>query len=148
MARLILLAGLMLAIQCSAQNTKTQTESVQQVIIKIFDGFGMKDAQHILRYCTDDIMIIENGVVWNRDSIITKVGMIPPELVRVNSFEFLKTDIKGEIAWVAYKNKAEVTLKGKRKVIIWIESAVVVKEADSWMLKMLHSTVLERKAID
>jgi hypothetical protein len=74
--------------------------------------------------------------------------MMPRDLERINSFEFLKTEIKGEMACVAYKNKADVTFKGKRKVITWLESAVLVKEAKGWKLKMLHSTVLERKTVE
>jgi ketosteroid isomerase-like protein len=148
MIRLVFLAGLILSISCSAQNIAIQTKMVQKVIVDAFDGFSRKDAQHVLRYCTDDVMVIEDGIIWNKDSIIAKVGMMPPDLERINSFEFLKTEIKGEMAWVAYKNKADVTFKGKRKLITWLESAVLVKEATGWKLKMLHSTVLERKTVE
>jgi hypothetical protein len=63
MIRLVFLAGLILSINCSAQNITTQTKLVQKVIIDAFDGFSRKDAQHVLRYCTEDIMVIEDGII-------------------------------------------------------------------------------------
>lgn len=44
------------------------------------------------------------------------------------------------MAWVSYWNKATFT-KGKLvETVVWLESAVLIRDDNEWKIQMLHST--------
>jgi ketosteroid isomerase-like protein len=64
---------------------------------------------------------------------------------RVNSFDFLQTEVRGNTAWTSYFNQADMQINGTPRQVRWLESAVLVKEAGGWKVKVLHSTVIRPK---
>lgn len=119
---------------------------VQQAITEVFDGFSALSLEKIMRHCTPDVTILEDGVVWNADSIAAAfMRMKGVDFKRVNSFDFLQTEVRGNTAWTSYYNQADVQANGKARQVRWLESAVLVKEADGWKIKVLHSTVIRPK---
>lgn len=120
---------------------------VEKTIVDTFEALSARDVDKMKDLCTKDVIILENGVVWNLDSITTNMMAMPEGLERVNSFEFIRTDISGNTAWVAYRNQADVTLNEKKRRITWMESATLKNENGTWKLQLLHSTVLERKVL-
>jgi hypothetical protein len=132
----------------TAAQTKPSTEAlpVQQAITGVFDGFSQLSLEKIMRHCTPDVTILEDGVVWNADSIATAFKrMEGVDFKRVNSFNFLQTEVRGNTAWTSYFNQADVQVNGKARQVRWLESAVLVKEAGGWKVKVLHSTVIRPK---
>ncbi len=65
---------------------------------------------------------------------------------RTNNLNFIKTEVKGNTAWVYYNNTAEMTINGKQRNANWLESAVLVKKDKDWKVKLLHSTTVQPKA--
>ena len=47
------------------------------------------------------------------------------------------------MAWVSYWNKAEIRREDQLRTVVWLESAVMVRENDRWKIQLLHSTRLE-----
>ena len=47
------------------------------------------------------------------------------------------------MAWVSYWNKEEIRREGQLRTVVWLESAVMVRENDRWKIQLLHSTRLE-----
>ena len=47
------------------------------------------------------------------------------------------------MAWVSYWNKAEIRRATELRIIVWLESAVMVKVDDEWKIQLLHSTRVE-----
>ncbi|MBD0254388.1 MAG: nuclear transport factor 2 family protein [Cytophagales bacterium] len=145
---LLAAACLLAALTPAAAQSKPSAEAapVQQAIIGVFDGFSALSLEKIMRHCTPDVTILEDGVVWNADSIATNFKrMQGVDFKRVNSFDFLQTEVRGNTAWTSYYNQADVQVNGKPRQVRWLESAVLVKETGGWKVKMLHSTVIERK---
>ena len=145
---LLAAAFLLAALLPAAAQSKPSAEAlpVQQAIIGVFDGFSALSLAKIMRHCTPDVIILEDGVVWNADSIATAFKrMEGVDFKRVNSFQFLQTEVRGNTAWTSYHNQADVQVDGKARQVRWLESAVLVKESGGWKVKMLHSTVIERK---
>jgi hypothetical protein len=130
---------------CSAQ---TGSEAaVQNVIIEMFDALANGDVEKVLEHCTADVKVLENAVVWNVDSL--RVKILPGAgSNRVNSFQFLDTRVTEKTAWVSYVNRADVTFNNKKRMVRWLESAFLIKDSNQWKIQLLHSTVLERKAIE
>jgi ketosteroid isomerase-like protein len=140
----LILAVLMFPALAFSQNA--EQNKVKNTIKGMFDGLSNLSIEQVKKNSTEDLMIIENGEVWNMDTLSTIINALKDfNPVRVNSFEFLKTEIQGQTAWVAYWNNATVTTNVQKIEYKWLESAVLVKQGNDWKVKMLHSTRLSPK---
>lgn len=131
-------------------NSSKDEEVVKQLVRDAFEDIWSKlDAEKIKEYHTDDFLLLENGVLWNNDSITSyqrKELRANINTKRHNKFNFVKTEKSGNTIWVAYHNYASWTVDeeivGKAH---WLESAVAIKTEDGWKLQMLHSTRTENE---
>lgn len=114
------------------------------------------DESKISKFYTEDFLLLEDGEIWNNDSVKIAVNDIKsrfesPEnkahkFERINSFEFLKSKSEGNIGWIAYHNYAEMLMNGRKIAKIhWIESATFIKEKNGWRIQSLHSTLVKEK---
>jgi Domain of unknown function (DUF4440) len=121
----------------------TEQAKVNNTIVAMFKGLADLSIEQIRNSSTDDLIILEHGEVWNMDTIVVKLNEIKAlNPVRVNSFDFIKTEVRDQTAWVAYHNKAIITVNGQKVDYHWLESAVLVKQGNDWKVKMLQSTRL------
>lgn len=124
---------------------KTEKSQIEELIIKSFDEIWSKlNSKNIDKYYTKDFMLLENGEVWNNDSIsnyLDKAVLKKPIPTRVNSIEFIEVKVLNGMAWVAYKNQAVFSLEDKviRKAY-WLESATAILTENGWRIEMLHSS--------
>jgi ketosteroid isomerase-like protein len=137
---LILFVLGVLGVNAQQKNIK----AVQETINTFFKAFSEGDFKYIKQTSTVDFLLLEQGMIWNLDTLQNKLAKPKPAgYSRKNRFEFFETRITGKRAWVGYHNYADFeTAAGKRK-IHWLESAVLVKEKNSWKLEMMHSTIVQ-----
>ena len=124
-----------------AQKDKIQIEAA---VVGFFNGLSLINADSLQHYSTSDFHLLEDGEVWNMDTLLSKV--MPRKnsnIQRVNKFTFHRTVQTGNIAWVSYHNTAEFRLGEKQQKVQWMESAVLVKNKGRWRIQMLHSTKLK-----
>lgn len=124
---------------------KTDEQAIKALIQDSFDAiFSGGESPKISQYYTDDFLLLEHGEVWNNDTIqnyIDKKALIKDGPVRTNSFDFIKIEISGKRAWVAYQNYATLSKNGVEiRKLHWLESGDLIKTKDGWRLQMLHST--------
>ncbi len=123
---------------------KNDQKDVQAPLIRLFDGISAIDNEAIKAEVSSDFTLLENGKIWNTDSLIVAVSRYKGlGLKRVNKLDFLKTEQAGNTAWVSYYNTADLEFKGRQIVARWLESAVLVSEQGKWKIKLLHSTELK-----
>lgn len=129
-----------------AQNNLSAKENlVQTTVTNMFQALADCDLVQLKHYCTEDILILENGSVWNLDTLVQKVSQnAATDFKRINKIEFIETKISGKIAWTTYNNQAEITSNGKRTIINWLETAILIKEDGRWKIKTLHVTLLKK----
>ena len=119
------------------------TSDVQHVIVKLFDGIAEIDSAKIAKYITKDFLLLEDGLIWNSDSLVkVLLPMKSQQFKRTNEFKFIRHEVKDKMAWVAYSNTAYMSFHGQKREVNWRESAVLVKDSTGWRVKMLHSTRL------
>lgn len=124
---------------------KTEKEQLKELISNSFDAIWSElNAKNIDQYYTKDFLLLENGEVWNNDSIakyLNKAVLKKPMPTRVNSIEIIDVKVLNGMAWIAYKNHAVFTVDTKiiRKAY-WLESATAILTDNGWKLQMLHST--------
>lgn len=144
MRNTLILAALLIPALSFSQNA--EHNKVNNAIVAMFDGLAELSLEKIKKNSTADLMILEHGEIWNMDTIAAKIIELKPlNLTRINSFKFIKTEIIDQTAWVAYDNKAVVTMNGQKIEHHWLESAVLVKKGNEWKVKLLHSTRLSPK---
>lgn len=129
-----------------AQNNLSAKEKlVQKTVTGMFQALADRDLVQLKHYCTEDILLLENGSVWNLDTLVQKVSQnAATDFKRINKIEFIETKISGKIAWTTYNNQAEIASNGKRAVINWLETAILIKEDGRWKIRTLHVTLLKK----
>jgi ketosteroid isomerase-like protein len=138
----ISITGSLLAQQQINQNQ----QAVQQTVIKMFDALSNRDSASLKDYYTVDILLFENGMTWNIDTLIKKAITLnqSADFKRVNRFDFINTKVDKNIAWVTYTLNSEITRNGKQGSVQWMETVVLVKEKKRWKINLLHSTLIKR----
>ena len=128
--------------QVSNETDKTR---IKNLIIESFDEIWSKlDAKNIDKYFTKDFLLLENGEIWNNDSIknyLDNAMLRKPNLKRMNTIDVIEIKIANKMAWIAYQNYA--TFSSDNKIIRkahWLESATAILTENGWKLEMLHST--------
>lgn len=136
-------------IESIAIHKQADINSVKNLISNSFQHIWSDlDSTAILRYYTTDFALLENGVVWNTDSIanyIMKRQSKGQDYKRLNRFDFLKSVHNQNTIWIAYDNyatwkKGSDTLRKAH----WLESVIAIKENNLWKLQQLHSTVVRK----
>ena len=142
MRKVILLSFIIIgSTKLFAQKDQRQIEAT---VVGFFNGLSLVNADTLRQYSTIDFHLLEDGQVWNLDTLINKI--MPRKnsgIKRINTFEFLKTEQAGKMAWVSYRNSADFSLGEKQQTIKWLESAVLIESQGRWKIQMLHSTKLK-----
>jgi len=123
---------------------------VQQLVQESFDSlFSNYRVDLLNKFYTPDFLLLEQGEVWDMDfinSYLKDRSQSSNSMTRTNRFEFIKTEVFGDRAWVAYHNWATFTKEGTiTREVYWLESATAIRTSDGWRLELLHSTRVETK---
>jgi hypothetical protein len=140
---LLIVGSISLAIRTPAQ-TRNDEVAIKQRIIGFFDGVAKLDEGIIRSGLTKDFQLLEQGLVWNADSLIAVLKNVnKAAFVRTNRFEFINVQQRGDVAWVSYWNYADIRLGDRKFKRKWLESAVLLEESGTWRIAFLHSTKME-----
>ncbi len=129
---------------------ETKKSRIKELIIKSFDEIWSElNSKKMDKYYSKDFLLLENGEVWNNDSIsnyLDKAVIKKPIRKRVNAIDIIEIKVSKKTAWVAYRNSATFSIDNKivRKAH-WLESASAILTEAGWKLQMLHSTVIKNE---
>ncbi len=128
----------------------SDARQVEQLIQNSFDEiFSNYDAAKLTDFYTEDFLLLEHGELWDMAFIrdyLAKAKTNPNPPTRTNRFEFIKTLVEGDRAWVAYHNYATISRDGQiLRELYWLESATAIRTEKGWRLDMLHSTRVEKE---
>lgn len=114
-----------------------------QPVKELFAAMSKHDGKAMQETSTDDFQLLEHGEDWTMQQLVDAVQPKGKPYVRKNFFNQIRAYQKGDVAWISYWNKAEITRDGGLRTVVWLESAVVVKEDNRWKVQLMHSTRLE-----
>ncbi|MBS1661821.1 MAG: nuclear transport factor 2 family protein [Bacteroidetes bacterium] len=145
MKRLLIFTGFLIAAYTIKAQSADQ-KAVQQAVIGIFDGISAADLQVVKTHATPDLTILENGIVWNMDTVAAKITQLKAltSYHRDNHLDFIQTNINENTAWVSYHNSANVVMNERNSTRNWLESAFLIKNGGVWKVQLLHSTVVAK----
>ncbi len=143
---LLFLITLSLAGLLQAQKSDSE-KAVQQSLLKLFEALSDRDSSALKTYCTGDVLFFEYGMVWTLDTLIRRaiIQNQSADFKRINTLDFISTTVDHNVAWTAYRNKADITANGKQRTVEWIETVVLVREKKIWKVRLLHSTLIKRE---
>ncbi len=130
-----------------AQSTFSQKQQrVQQAVVKMFEDLSNRDAASLRLDCTPDVTFYEYGQVWNIDTLIAKAitGNKAANFKRVNTFDFIDTEVHQNMATVSYRLNSVITRESKRTTLQWLETVILIRQKKHWKVKHLHSTLLKK----
>ncbi|WP_310555977.1 hypothetical protein [Flavobacterium sp.] len=141
----ITLLFLLLTINSFSQNRAKDTLEIKKTLTDFFEVFTNPDMKYFDRNCVPTFELYEVGEVWNIDNIkgyVKKVQSSPKNWERTNKFKFIKFNFRKNLAWASYHNTAYITnlTDNSKREIKWLESIVLEKIKNKWLLVQMHST--------
>lgn len=128
-----------------AQTSTDDQAQLEALIQNSFDEiFSEYRSESLKKFYTDDFILLEQGEVWDMEKVnsyLTRAQQNPNPPTRTNRFDFIKTVVEGNRAWIAYHNYATIS-RGEEVLteLYWLESATAIRTPEGWKLDMLHST--------
>ncbi|XQW85104.1 type I secretion C-terminal target domain-containing protein [Thalassotalea piscium] len=113
-------------------------ENPFKAVQDLFSAMSAVDHVKMQTNVTRDFQLLEVGEVWDLEDLINVVN--PSEYTRRNYFNVISTKINDNTAWVSYWNKATFTKGDIVETVVWLESAVLIKNNNNWKVQMLHSS--------
>ncbi|MBK9510448.1 MAG: nuclear transport factor 2 family protein [Cytophagaceae bacterium] len=112
----------------------------------MFEDLSNREAARLRRDCSAEVTVYEYGQVWNIDTLIFKAITLnkTADFKRINTFDFIDTEVNSKMAWVSYRLSSAITRDGKPTNIQWLETAVIIRQKRHWKVKHLHSTLTKR----
>ncbi len=114
-----------------------------QPVKELFAAMSKHDGKAMQETSTDDFQLLEHGEDWTMQKLIDVAQPKEKPYERKNFFCQIRAKQIGDVAWVSYWNKAEIHRQSGLRTLVWLESAVMIKEDDRWKVQLMHSTRLE-----
>ena len=114
-----------------------------QPVKELFAAMSKHDGKAMQETSTEDFQLLEHGEDWTMQKLVDAVQPKGKPYERKNFFRQIRARQKGDVAWVGYWNKAEIRSESGLRTVVWLESAVMVRENNRWKVQLLHSTRLE-----
>lgn len=114
-----------------------------QPVKELFAAMSQHDGKAMRETSTEDFQLLEHGEDWTMQELVDAVQPKGNPYERKNFFCQIRAQQKGDVAWVSYWNKAEIRREGELRTVVWLESAVMVRQDDGWKIQLLHSTRVE-----
>ncbi len=130
MKTLLVLVALLFSTTAFSQTSDVR--QVEQLIQDSFDEiFSNYNAEKLTDFYTEDFILLEHGEVWDMAFIRNYLGKAksnPNPPTRTNRFEYIKTIVEGDRAWIAYHNYATISRDGQvLRELYWLESATAIR---------------------
>ncbi|MBA5630210.1 nuclear transport factor 2 family protein [Moheibacter lacus] len=155
MKNLLLLLLFPFSVLLSAQTS--EEKALENLIETFFNSiFSDLKTERIPEFLTEDFVLFEDGENWNYEKTVQVAHQLKEQFTseenkkntfqRINSFQFIHSEIDGNTGWIYYENFADFTMDGASiSKMHWLESAVCVKTADGWKIRFLHSSPVKKK---
>ncbi len=122
----------------------TSAQSVERppfdAVRNLFAAMSAFDYARMRSVVADDFQLLEDGEVWDIDTLISAITPGENPYVRRNFFSLIKAESNNDVAWVSYWNRATFTMSDDASEWVWLESALLIKDQGEWKVQLMHST--------
>lgn len=112
MKKIFLIVIMLISVAAIGQNSVETggEDEIKELIRNSFQHiFSNLELEALDDYCTEDFLLLETGEVWDMERMrayFKEAGERETKVKRLNSFDFIRIEIEGKMALVAYHNKA------------------------------------------
>lgn len=125
----------------TTDDLEAEQASVEHSLQGFFRAISESDFDALRASTTADYVLLEDGLVWNTDSLVAAVEDLQEGGLTISySFADREVYVHGPIAWMTYRNTGVLSGAAGADTLRWLESAVFRKEGGSWRMALLHST--------
>ena len=123
---------------------QAEEHPASQPVKDLFIAMSKHDGEAMRATSTKDFQLLEHGEDWSMQKLVDAVKPNRNSGERKNFFQQIRARQNGDVAWISYWNKAELRRGDQQRTIVWLESAVVVKQDGRWKIQLMHSTRLDQ----
>lgn len=131
-------------------NSYSKQDVPFKVVQDWFAATSAFDIEGVRAAGTEDFQLLENDQLWDMDFLAKIIKRSEGKHQRRNFFSVIKQQMKGDMVWISYWNKAEFADVGEvdnKREYFWLESVVLVKNNNQWKIQMLHSSRAKKEKI-
>ncbi len=141
MKTIITLVAIFISVMgCNHNKGLDSPEVLKQVVLDYFHAIENNDYHKMKELTTTDLVLYEDGKIWNNDSLIDYIKKFPNSKISFTLKDF-KINIDQSSGSMNYLNHADFSVNDTTQIVLnWIESACFIKQKDGWKLSFLHST--------
>ena len=124
-------------------NSHSNQDTPFKVVQDFFAATSAFDVKGLRAACTEDFQLLEIDELWDMDFLVKLTKRSEGKFQRRNFFSVIKQEMKGDMVWISYWNKAEFVDHGevnKKNEAFWLESVVLIRKNNEWKIQMLHSS--------
>jgi hypothetical protein len=138
----VTLLSLALVTGCQpSRRAENEVAGVRHALDRFFAAISRFDYRALRAAGTSDYVLIEDGLVWTMDSLVSTVQDLQKGgLTIAYTLEDFRPTIAGPAAWATYRNRGILSGPKGADTLRWVESVVVRNEGGVWKLALLHST--------
>ena len=130
----------LVGILCLSRIAAAEDHPAFQPVKELFAAMSKHDGKAMQEQATEDFQLLEHGEDWSMQMLVDAVQPKGDPYERKNFFKQIRARQEGNVVWISYWNKAEIRRTSGLRTVVWLESAVIVKQGDRWKVQLLHST--------
>jgi hypothetical protein len=114
---------------------------VQNAIKNVYSVyFQERNKEKYQSLLTEDYILLENGELMDVRSDLAAMPGPESTLKRTDHFEFNSVKIQSDMSYAIFHLKSDISDQGKSRRGHWLESAILRKVGDRWLMCLLHSS--------
>lgn len=140
-------AGAILGVAAAgAVSTAADSDAVKQAIADNYALYRGTDFEKYRATLAPDYALLEHGELMDVADDEKNMKTRPPGFKRTDAFDFRSVTIEGSLAYAVYFLTSDISDDTRRLQRRWLESAILRRSGDRWLLALLHSTRIEKPA--
>ena len=126
-----------------AGSTAVETEAVKRAIAGNYELYRETDFEKYRATLAPDYVLLEHGELQGVADDEKNMKTRPAAFRRTDAFDFKSVTIEGTLAYAVYFLASEIADDKRQVQLRWLESAILRRSGDRWLLALLHSTRIE-----
>jgi ketosteroid isomerase-like protein len=127
-----------------ATSTVADAEAVKRAIADNYALYRGTDFEKYRATLASDYVLLEHGELQGIADDEKNMTTRPPGFRRTDAFDFKSVTIEGTLAYAVYFLASEIADEKRQTQRRWLESAILRRSGDRWLLALLHSTRIEK----
>jgi ketosteroid isomerase-like protein len=121
-----------------------QAAAVRQAIETNYALYRGADIDKYVATLAPEYVLLEHGELLGVADDVKNMTSRPPGFRRSDAFDFRSVTIDGPLGYAVYFLTSQITNEKGRVERRWLESAILRRDGNRWLLALLHSTRIEK----